>query len=179
MQLAGRDIQRLQEVADDCGGASIFPFDALDPASRSALWGLLPSCPDAVLCAVGLLGDQDCACRDPKAALQVIECNFTGLVPVLLQAAEAFEARGFGLLIGLSSVAGDRVLTVKPGYVATGMIAGRRLPSCIVASPELVARDILHAVRTGRDVLYTPGWWRPLLALYRALPECVAKRLKL
>ena len=63
--------------------------------------------------------------------------------------------------------------------VATGMIAGRRLPSCIVASPELVARDILRAVRTGRDVLYTPGWWRPLLALYRALPECVAKRLKL
>ena len=116
-----------------------------------------------------------------------------------------------GLLIGLSSVAGDRgrasnyaygsakagfsaflsglrarlwnsgvrVLTVKPGYVATGMIAGRLLPSCIVASPELVARDILRAVRTGRDVLYTPGWWRPLLALYRALPECVAKRLKL
>lgn len=41
LQLAGRDIQRLQEVADDCGGASIFPFDALDPASRSALWGLL------------------------------------------------------------------------------------------------------------------------------------------
>ena len=211
LQLAGRDIQRLQEVADDCGGASIFPFDALDPASRSALWGLLPSCPDAVLCAVGLLGDQDCACRDPKAALQVIECNFTGLVPVLLQAAEAFEARGSGLLIGLSSVAGDRgrasnyaygsakagfsaflsglrarlwnsgvrVLTVKPGYVATGMVAGRHLPSCIVASPELVARDILRAVRTGRDVLYTPGWWRPLLALYRALPECVAKRLKL
>ena len=116
-----------------------------------------------------------------------------------------------GLLIGLSSVAGDRgrasnyaygsakagfsaflsglrarlwnsgvrVLTVKPGYGATGMIAGRHLPSCIVASPELVARDILRAVRTGRDVLYTPGGWWPLLALYRALPECVAKRLKL
>lgn len=178
LQLAGRDIQRLQEVADDCGGASIFPFDALDPASRSALWGLLPSCPDAVLCAVGLLGDQDCACRDPKAALQVIECNFTGLVPVLLQAAEAFETRGSGLRARLWN-SGVRVLTVKPGYVATGMIAGRRLPSCIVASPELVARDILRAVRTGRDVLYTPGWWRPLLALYRALPECVAKRLKL
>ena len=106
LQLAGRDIQRLQEGADDCGGASVFPFDALDPSSRSALWGLLPSCPDAVLCAVGLLGDQDCACRDPKAALRVMECNFTGLVPVLLQAAEAFEARGSGPIIGLSSVAG-------------------------------------------------------------------------
>lgn len=95
LQLAGRDIQRLQEVADDCGGASIFPFDALDPASRSALWGLLPSCPDAVLCAVGLLGDQDCACRDPKAALQVIECNFTGLVPVLLHGGGGFRNARF------------------------------------------------------------------------------------
>ena len=195
LQLAGRDSQRLREVADACGGAPVFPFDALDPASRSALWGLLPSCPDAVLCAVGLLGDQDCACRSPKEALRVMECNFTGLVPVLLQAAEAFEARGAGLIIGLSSVAGDRGRasnyaygSAKAGfpaflsglrYVATGMIAGRRLPSCIVASPERVARDIFRAVHSGRDVLYTPGWWRPLLALYRALPECVAKRLKL
>ena len=122
LQLAGRDIQRLQEVADDCGGASIFPFDALDPASRSALWGLLPSCPDAVLCAVGLLGDQDCACRDPKAALQVIECNFTGLVPVFLQAAEAFEARGSGLLIGLSSVAGDRGRASNYAYGEGGFL---------------------------------------------------------
>ena len=130
LQLAGRDIQRLQEVADDCGGASIFPFDALDPASRSALWGLLPSCPDAVLCAVGLLGDQDCACRDPKAALQVIECNFTGLVPVLLQAAEAFETRGSGLLIGLSSVAG-----IAEGLRTTPTVRRRRVsrrfsPAC-------------------------------------------------
>lgn len=130
LQLAGRDIQRLQEVADDCGGASVFPFDALDPASRSALWGLLPSCPDAVLCAVGLLGDQDCACRDPKAALRVMECNFTGLVPVLLQAAEAFEARGSGLIIGLSSVAG-----IAGGLRTTPTVRPRRasrrfFPAC-------------------------------------------------
>ena len=122
-----------------------------------------------------------------------MECNFTGLVPVLLQAAEAFEARGSGLIIGLSSVAGDRgrasnyaygsakagftaflsglrarlwnsgvrVLTVEPGYVATGMIAGRCLPSCIVASPERVARDILRAVHTGRDVLILPAGGGP------------------
>ncbi len=189
----------------------MFPFDALDPVSRSSLWSLLPETPDAVLCAVGLLGDQRRAGREPEAALRVLESNFYGLVPVLLQAAEAFEARGSGLLIGIGSVAGDRgrasnyaygaakagfaaflsglrarlcragvrVLTVKPGFVATEMIAGRRLPRCLVASPEDVARDVLYAVRTGKDVMYSPGWWRPLLALYRALPECLAKRLPL
>ncbi|MFQ9492777.1 MAG: hypothetical protein ACLR0N_19040 [Bilophila wadsworthia] len=133
----------------------------------------------------------------PQGGTPGNECNFTGWFPCL-QAAEAFETRGSGLLIGLSSwrergwfsnyatvgVAGFsrfsacgrgfgirvRVLTVKPGYAATGMIAGRRLPG-IVASPELVARDILRAVRTA-DALY-PGWWRPF-SLNRAPPEVQA-----
>lgn len=52
------------------------------------------------------------------------------------------------------------------------MIAGRCLPSCIVASPERVARDILRAVRTGRDVLYTPGWWRPSRVVPRPAGVC-------
>ena len=34
------------------------------------------------------------------------------------------------------------------------------------------AAEKVHA-----DVLYTPFWWRPLLAAYRALPEALAKRL--
>ena len=209
VQLAGRDVVRLREVAETCGGAAVFPFDALDPVSRATLWDSLPGCPDAVLCAVGLLGDQRIAGREPEAALRVLACNFTGLVPVLLQAAEAFEARGSGLIIGIGSVAGDRgrasnyaygsakagfaallsglrarlwrsgvrVLTVKPGYVDTAMLEGRKVPRWLLASPERVAEDILRAVRTGRDVVYTPGWWRPLLACYRLLPEWAAKRL--
>lgn len=162
-----------------------------------------------MLCAVGLLGDQTLAGRDPQAALRVLESNFTGLVPVLLQAAAAFEARGSGLIIGIGSVAGDRgrasnyaygaakagfatllaglrarlwrsgvrVVTVKPGYVDTPMIAGRRLPRLLVASPDRVARDILRAVHGRRDIVYSPGWWRFILAAYRLLPEALAKRL--
>ena len=203
LQLAGRDIQRLQEVADDCGGASIFPFDALDPASRSALWGF---CHPARMrcCALwGCSGIRDCACRGPQGGTQVIECNFTGLIPVLLQAAEAFEARGSGLLIGLSSVAGDRGRASNYAYGSakagsrrffppagaalefrgsrpdgqTGVRChrnDRRAASSLLyrSLPELVARDILRAVRTGRDVLYTPGWWRPLRAVPRPAGVC-------
>ena len=210
LQLAGRNRERLQGVADELGvEADLFPFDALDSDSRSSLWARLPVCPDAVLCAVGLLGDQAGAQRDPAAALRVMESNFTGLVPLLTQAAAAFEARGSGLIIGIGSVAGDRsrasnyvygaakagfaaylsglrarlhgsgvrVLTVKPGYVATEMLSGRRVPALLVAPPARVARDIRRAVLRGLDVLYTPFWWRPLLAAYRALPESLAKRL--
>lgn len=211
LQLAGRNQERLRDVAEELGvEAELFPFDALDADSRSRLWERLPACPDAVLCAVGLLGDQAEAQRDPAVALRVIESNFTGLVPLLTQAASAFEARGSGLIIGVGSVAGDRgrasnyvygaakagfaaylsglrarlhgsgvrVLTVKPGYVATAMLSGRRVPALLVASPGRVARDIRRAVLRGHDVLYTPLWWRPLLAAYRILPENLAKRLR-
>ncbi|MEI3477987.1 MAG: SDR family NAD(P)-dependent oxidoreductase [Bilophila sp.] len=71
---------------------------------------------------------------------------------------------------------GVHVLTVKPGYVATRTIEGRRLPRWLVASPERVGRDICRAALSRRDGADTPGWWRPVLAAYRALPECLAKR---
>lgn len=109
LQLAGRNQERLRAVAEELGvEAELFPFDALDADSRSRLWERLPACPDAVLCAVGLLGDQAEAQRDPAVALRVMESNFTGLVPLLTQAASAFEVRGSGLIIGVGSVAGDR-----------------------------------------------------------------------
>lgn len=212
LQLAGRDLQKLQSLAAEWDPAPpSFAFDALDASSRTSLWSRLPSCPDALLCAVGRLGDQAAAQRDPALAVEIVEANFTGLLPVLTQAALSFEARGAGLIIGISSVAGERgrasnyvygaakagftaylsglrarsarsgvhVLTVKPGYVATRMLAGRRVPAFLTASPERVARDVFRAALRRRDVLYTPGWWRWLLAGYRALPEGWAKRLGL
>jgi len=83
-------------------------FDALEPGSHRRLWDTLPEKPDAVLCVVGLLGDQDQARHDPDLATEIINSNFTGLVPLLSLAADDFEARKSGLIIGLSSVAGDR-----------------------------------------------------------------------
>lgn len=56
--------------------------------------------------------------------------QFHWLVPVLLQAAEAFEARGSGLIIGLSSVAG-----IAGGLRTTPTVRPRRasrrfFPAC-------------------------------------------------
>lgn len=66
---------------------------------------------------------------------------------------------------------------MKPGYVATAMTAGRRLPGLLTASPEEVARDIVRAMRDGRNVVYSRGRWRWIMAAYRLLPEAVAMRL--
>lgn len=73
---------------------------------------------------------------------------------------------------------GVHVLTVKPGFVDTPMTAGLE-GLFLVASPTRVARDIGRAYRRRRNVLYTPWFWRYILLLIRAVPECVFKRLQL
>ncbi|MFA7235529.1 MAG: SDR family oxidoreductase [Phycisphaeraceae bacterium] len=72
------------------------------------------------------------------------------------------------------------VLTIKPGFVDTPMTAGLVKPdSPLLASPGKVARQIDLAMRRRRNVIYTPGFWRPILCLIRNLPEFLFKKTKL
>lgn len=71
---------------------------------------------------------------------------------------------------------GVRVLCVKPGFVRTGMTAGLREPP-FAADPESVARAALKGIDAGRSMIYTPGIWRWVMAVIRALPRPVMRRL--
>jgi decaprenylphospho-beta-D-erythro-pentofuranosid-2-ulose 2-reductase len=74
--------------------------------------------------------------------------------------------------------AGVRVLTVKAGVVDTRMSAG--MPGArLAASPAAVARTVVRAVTSGRDVVYVPWFWRWIMLVIRLIPERVFKRLKL
>jgi len=66
---------------------------------------------------------------------------------------------------------GIRVLTVLPGWARTRMTAAAPTPKFLTASPGRVAADIHAAVHAGKAVVYTPWFWRPIMALVRALPE--------
>ena len=73
---------------------------------------------------------------------------------------------------------GVRVVTVKPGFVDTGLTFGR--PGMfLVASPEEVAGDIVRAIERDRAVVYSPGFWRILLWIIRSIPDPIYKRLSL
>jgi decaprenylphospho-beta-D-erythro-pentofuranosid-2-ulose 2-reductase len=73
---------------------------------------------------------------------------------------------------------GVQVLTVRPGFVATPMTA--HLPQGpLFVTPDVVAQDILHAVEHRRDVLYTPWFWRWIMALIRVIPEWKFKKMDL
>jgi NAD(P)-dependent dehydrogenase (short-subunit alcohol dehydrogenase family) len=74
---------------------------------------------------------------------------------------------------------GLHVMTVKPGFVATRMTEGMSLPPPLTAQPDDVAAAILRAHENGREVIYVLGRWRPIMAMIRAIPERVFKRLSL
>ncbi|MCB1749924.1 MAG: SDR family oxidoreductase [Gammaproteobacteria bacterium] len=76
------------------------------------------------------------------------------------------------------AAAGVHVLTIKPGFVDTPMTA--HLPKgALWATPERVADDIVRAIERRREVLYTPWFWRWVMAVLCAIPEGLFKRTRL
>jgi hypothetical protein len=72
---------------------------------------------------------------------------------------------------------GVRVVIIKPGYVATAMTAGLRMPRPLVSSPEKIAARIARASRAGSGSIYVPGYWAPIMWVIRHLPASVLARL--
>ena len=72
-----------------------------------------------------------------------------------------------------------RFVLVKPGFVDTPMTVGFAKAGPLWSSPERIAADIERAVRRGRRVVYAPRFWRPIMAVIRALPWFVFRRLKI
>ncbi|WP_445679207.1 SDR family oxidoreductase [Radicibacter daui] len=219
----GHDIllaaRRPAELAADCADiglrhgvkARALRFDALEIEAVESFLDGLEELPAIVVCCVGVLGDQPLLEQDPLAAAGVIRANFEGPALVLGALANRFEARGSGVLVGVSSVAGDRgrarnyvygaakagftaflsglrnrlasrnvhVMTVKPGFVATRMIAGLKTPPALTALPQEVAMAVLKAVRRRRDVVYVRRVWWLVMRVICAIPERFFKRLNI
>ncbi len=110
VQLAARASDTLERDRADMAlrhgvAVTLHDYDALDAAGFAEA---LDPQPGIVVCAVGLMGTQEDSQRDPEAAARVLRSNFEGPALTLAAFAEAFESRGHGTLVGISSVAGER-----------------------------------------------------------------------
>lgn len=72
---------------------------------------------------------------------------------------------------------GLRVVTVKPGFVKTSMTAGLEPPP-FAGEPDAVAEQVLGAIDRGAPVVYAPAPWRLVMAVIRALPRAVMRRVE-
>ena len=71
---------------------------------------------------------------------------------------------------------GLHVVTVKPGFVKTSMTAGLEPPP-FAGEPEQVAERVLAAMQRGAPVVYAPAPWQLIMAVIRALPRAVMRRI--
>ncbi|MEW5692083.1 MAG: SDR family oxidoreductase [Candidatus Hydrogenedentota bacterium] len=136
-------------------------FDVLKTETHKEFYDSIKEKPFAVLCAVGYLGDQRLAEKDFNEAKKIIDTNYTGCVSILNIIADDFEKRGYGYIIGISSVAGDR---------------GRKM-NCFYGSSKSAFSAYLSGLRNRlfqknvRVMTVKPGFVRTKMTEGREIPD--------
>jgi NAD(P)-dependent dehydrogenase (short-subunit alcohol dehydrogenase family) len=188
--------------------AAVHALDVLDVAGHGAFLDRLVELPDFVVCAVGLAAPADDGEESARLVMEtnyLAPALLLGAVARRMAARDrgciiglssvagergrasnyvygsakaGFTAFLSGLRARLSRT-GVRVITVKPGFVATRATLALKPPRLLTAAPSEVADAVLHAVRSGRDVVYVRRLWRPVMGLIRLLPESVFRKLRI
>ena len=82
-----------------------------------------------------------------------------------------------GLRSRLSN-SGVVVITVKPGLVDTPMTSSLK-KGLLFAQPGKVGKGIYQAMMKGKEVVYLPWFWRPIMAIVKSIPESVFKKMSI
>lgn len=111
--LTGRDEVRLEQLANDLKirnniKIEIMLFDIRNRDQVISFYDSLPSKPDVVACFIGILAETKECTNDFEIAKNIININFTYIILVLDQIANAFEHEKNGIIVCISSTAGDR-----------------------------------------------------------------------
>jgi decaprenylphospho-beta-D-erythro-pentofuranosid-2-ulose 2-reductase len=113
LHLAARNCNRLLPIKNDLSirknvKVELYEFDVENYDSHVDFYGGLKSRPDIVICLFGFLGEQSLGEKKWIHAKRILEVNFIGAVSILNLVAQEFSARKSGVIVGVSSVAGDR-----------------------------------------------------------------------
>lgn len=113
LTLASRRISHLQTIKNDLQiryntEVTAIEFDACNYGSHKAFYQNLTDKPDITICFFGYLGDQKVAENNWEESKRIIETNYTGAVSILNIIANTYELQKSGVIVGVSSVAGDR-----------------------------------------------------------------------
>ena len=184
--LAGRDGAGLAAAADGVraagvGQVDVVEVDAIDVSSHAEAVeriGATLGDVDVAVMAVGVLGDQAAFEADPAAAAEAAVANYAGPMSICLHLAARFRRQGHGVLVVLSSVAGDRPR--RSNFVYGSTKAG-------LDAFATGLGDALHG-SGARVIVVRPGFVRskmtagrpevPLSTDPEAVAEAVAKALR-
>jgi len=113
--LAGRPSRDLDEAVRELAAAGVrgveaLPFDASDTSGHGRLVDTVFDAGDVdvVLLVAGVLGDQAEFEQDPDRAVEAAQVNYVGSMSVALHVARRLRVQRHGVLVVVSSVAGER-----------------------------------------------------------------------
>ena len=192
LQLTAREAEQAEREARDLRVRAETPVqekiavtthrcDVLDADGGVSLLDTLDPLPDVAVCVVGLLGDHAESKRNTTAAQRVMRTNYIGPALLLGALAERFAQRGSGVLVGISSVAGERGRaanyvygSAKAGF--TAFLSGLR--SRLADSGVHVVTVKPGFVRTRMtDGMHLPAWLTATPAeVASAVVEAVQRR---
>ena len=111
----GRDAAAAQLKAAGARSVELIDFDALDTDSHPKVidQAFAGGDVDVAIVAFGLLGDAEELWQNQRKAVQIAEINYTAAVSVGVLLGEKMRAQGFGQIIAMSTVAGERVRRVQ------------------------------------------------------------------
>jgi len=133
--LAGRPSRDLDEAVRELAAAGVrgveaLPFDASDTSGHGRLVDTVFDAGDVdvVLLVAGVLGDQAEFEQDPDRAVEAAQVNYVGSMSVALHVARRLRVQRHGVLVVVSSVAGERARrsnfvygSTKAGIDAVGL----------------------------------------------------------
>ncbi|OBG72037.1 short-chain dehydrogenase [Mycobacterium sp. E2462] len=107
----GRDAAVAQMKAAGARSVELIDFEATDADSHPATieQAFAGGDVDVAIVAFGLLGDAEELWQNQRKAVQIAEINYTAAVSVGVLLGEKMRAQGFGQIIAMSTVAGERV----------------------------------------------------------------------
>ena len=125
--LVGRDPDALNLEAgyltdDGCPRVLTFELDAQDLDRHEKIIGEAVEelgGADIVVLAVGMLGERGGLPEDTAAALDLLNVNLVGAGSLLIHSAQRLRAQGWGTIVVLSSVAGERTRAANVVYGAS------------------------------------------------------------
>ncbi|MFK7857897.1 MAG: SDR family NAD(P)-dependent oxidoreductase [Granulosicoccus sp.] len=83
-------------------------------------------------------------------------------------------------LRGRMQRAGVGVLVIKPGFFISPMTADiEKKPAVLWVEAEQVAKAVVSGWQAGKDVVYAPWFWRPIMRIIREVPTRIFKKLSI
>lgn len=113
ISVSGRNLPEMEKIAADLEirfnvQAKGYEFDVCDFKSHTEFYKKLEIKPSITICVVGFMGNTIIDLENLPDILQVINTNYAGPVSICNVIANQYSLSGSGLIIGISSVAGDR-----------------------------------------------------------------------